>query len=684
VRFRFYIALVSVLLIFTIIVVISGQTRRILDRGFQELGTAEVIRANAIVQAVVKSKRDNLTSFKKLIAADEEIAKSLKDGQLLVKLQEIKELGKFDFVDFIFPNGNSAYGNEKRFGNGAHVDETLDADRLSVVQMNGDTMLLSFCTKKKSEIGMLVLGYQLSGRLEKRLSELTGSNVKFMTSEAGEKNIVPPKLSVEGATFFEISRFPLRSLMIEITLDRSIFGNIDLKLQKSLLYSGGLSLFILLFLLYLLFEVGFVRRFQTILSSIKIATYKMEAGDIPEVEFQKHPVSELQWMSRAFFQFSQSIKLYDEKIKEQAAASARIENQAALANFAQQVAHDLRSPLATLEMFVDTYDQLPIEPRNLMKGCISRALDVANTLLDKCKTEAPNLSEDEADILDVPREVYLISSLIEPIVSEKRVQYKKKAGLQIRTEFNADSYGLFVLLSALRFKRILSNIIDNAVEAIGESGKIVVRLSPVGSDHVSIVVEDNGPGIAPDLLPKLGTRGITFGKSAGNGLGLHHAKTVIETVGGAFNIFSKLGEGTKVEGVLARAASPDWFVKKLSITPRTQIIVLDDDPSIHHLWDERFKTAGVKLLHFLSPNDLEKWQKQGGFDSSTCLFLCDYEIIGDLQNGLDVIEKLGIQRQAYLVTSHFENNQIRKRAAKLGVQLIPKFLARFVPISVGD
>jgi signal transduction histidine kinase len=681
VRLRTYIALISTILVFLIIGVISLQTRKILDRGFNELASNQLHRAEDIIRAVIKSRRENLTRFKKLISADQEVVKAVKAHRLKAKLDELKRLGEFDFVDFIFPDGTSAYGNEKRFGNGANIDQAIDADKFLVVRTDEGLMLVTVCTSQQKDLGSLVLGYKISGFFEKRLSDLTGSKVKFLIREPIQDIKDLPEVPGPKAAEYTILQFPSKTLLASVSLDWSIFDAIDLRLRKSLLYSGSVSLILLLVLLYLLFELGFVRRLENIIGGIKRATYRLDEGDVPAVEYRDHHISELKWLSKAFSQFSTSIKTYDEKAKNQAVASAQMEKQAALASMAQQVAHDIRSPLAAMEMFVDTYDELPEEPRNLMKGCISRALDVANTLLDKFKKETPFLEEDTASILDVPREVYLMSSLIEAIVSEKRVQYQKKEGIRIRTAFDANSYGLFVLLSAPRFKRILSNIIDNAVEAIHGKGEVVVRLAPVGDDRVSILVEDNGAGIPPEILPKLGTRGSTFGKTTGSGLGLHYAKTVIESVGGEFKIESTLGRGTRVEGILARAKAPDWFATEIIFKPETKIVVLDDDPSIHRLWDERLKSVKISSVERCSTGEqLTALHAKLNGKSGSYTYLCDYELLGESKNGLDLIEKLGIQSQSTLVTTHFENLEIQERAKKLGVKIVPKALARFVPL----
>jgi hypothetical protein len=60
----------------------------------------------------------------------------------------------------------------------------------------------------------------------------------------------------------------------------------------------------------------------------------------------------------------------------------------------------------------------------------------------------------------------------------------------------------------------------------------------------------------------------------------------------------------------------------------------------------------------------------------------DYEILGDPKTGLDVIELLGIATQSVLVTSRYEEENVLSRCQKLGVKLLPKNLAGFVPITI--
>jgi hypothetical protein len=85
-------------------------------------------------------------------------------------------------------------------------------------------------------------------------------------------------------------------------------------------------------------------------------------------------------------------------------------------------------------------------------------------------------------------------------------------------------------------------------------------------------------------------------------------------------------------------------------------------------------------MHFTSSKPLKFWY--GNQKWERVFFLCDYELLGERQTGMDVIEELGVGEQAILVTSHFEETELRKRCERLGVKLLPKGLAGIVPIDI--
>jgi signal transduction histidine kinase len=102
---------------------------------------------------------------------------------------------------------------------------------------------------------------------------------------------------------------------------------------------------------------------------------------------------------------------------------------------------------------------------------------------------------------------------------------------------------------------MLSNLVNNSVEALERGGSVTVSLARRGGS-VEITVRDNGKGIPAEVLQRLGRRGETYGKAGGSGLGLHHARAAAEAWNGSLNISSEPGKGTETVILLPLAGEP--------------------------------------------------------------------------------------------------------------------------------
>ena len=350
----------------------------------------------------------------------------------------------------------------------------------------------------------------------------------------------------------------------------------------------------------------------------------------------------------------------------------------AKSSLARQVAHDIRSPLAALNIVFATLE-IAEDRRRLARAAIARINDIANGLLPRSPS---------AEALGA-RETLLISCLLEEMISEKRTQYRDLLNVEIEFCPHSQPYGLFADVEPVALKRIISNLINNSVEALpDERGAVRLSLRHDG-DSVILEVIDDGIGIPAEVLPFLGEKGRTFGKNkgeSGSGLGLYHARTTVEGWGGRIEISSRLGAGTGVQLRLPRAQTPNWFVEKLTLVPGGRIVVVDDDDSIHRIWKGRFNTLlsakhGIEILHFSDLQRLRGWTLAAG-DLSRTLFLVDYEFTNEPRNGLDHIDELNIAPRSVLVTNRFEEARVQDRAQLVGVHLIPKIMAGLVPIEI--
>lgn len=352
---------------------------------------------------------------------------------------------------------------------------------------------------------------------------------------------------------------------------------------------------------------------------------------------------------------------------------------------AHQVAHDIRSPLSALSVVMHDLRELPEEKRILVRGAVQRIEDIANDLANKKPNNEVNEGHER-------HEVCHLSGLIESLISEKRLQYRNKSGLNIEFKSHQEAYAIFVKIGVKEFKRVLSNIINNSVEAMENEGNIEIRMN-VKDDDVNMILSDNGKGIPSDIIPKLMKKGSTYGKenqiNSGTGLGLFHARETILSFDGDMKISSEMGRGTDVVITLPIHTVPDWFLPELQLSYHTKIVILDDDDSIHQIWNNRFHDIHIKsenIIHFKTTEDIIAWhdEQKKSLIEQEVLFLCDYEILGCDKTGLMVIEKLGISKQAILITSHFEEPEIRKQCEHLGVKLVPKNLSGYVPINISE
>ena len=343
-----------------------------------------------------------------------------------------------------------------------------------------------------------------------------------------------------------------------------------------------------------------------------------------------------------------------------------------LGEVAAQVAHDIRSPLAALNTSLKLLSKVPEEQRVLMRNAANRINDIANNLLQQYK--------------GLPAEVEgsckigLLAPVVESIISEKRLALETQP-VQIEVHISQDGFAAFAEFDSMEMKRILSNLINNAVEAFAVEcqGKIEVYLD-AKQDHIDLAVIDNGQGIPAASLLRILEEGLSL-KAQGHGLGLSHAKKTIEAWGGILTLTSTEGKGTQVLLRIPRKKAPSWFVSGIQVSEGRAIGILDDDQSVHDAWDQRLLVVSKKLQihHFKYSKDFIQWIQA---QTHAVQIFSDHELEGDPLTGLEVLEKLQFSPNAILVTSHYEKADIIARCQKQGIRLLPKNLLAHVLIEL--
>src|SRR5690606_29949491 len=121
----------------------------------------------------------------------------------------------------------------------------------------------------------------------------------------------------------------------------------------------------------------------------------------------------------------------------------------------------------------------------------------------------------------------MLLTVIDQVISEKRMQYGDH--IDLRFDFEKDAYSAFSLIKPIELSRVLSNLINNSIEAVSNNNSIDVFLSlKEGCNEALIQIQDYGKGIESGNLSRIGELGGTFGKKYGTGVGLNHAISVIK------------------------------------------------------------------------------------------------------------------------------------------------------------
>jgi signal transduction histidine kinase len=344
----------------------------------------------------------------------------------------------------------------------------------------------------------------------------------------------------------------------------------------------------------------------------------------------------------------------EKKAESDAARLLAIENgsKIRLGDLAAQVAHDIGTPITTLQAILATdqgYDH----------GLINGELERMKALMDKMLRQYRGDRElEKSEHFDL---IALLSTLAfeAEAIAKGRCEIVSKLPIQ----------PIFVDGIKSDLSAALSNIIKNAVEAIDkETGRVSIEAEQRGN-VVRISISDTGCGIPPDKLARVFEKDVSY-KRGGTGLGLFQAKAAIEAVRGRIILRSTLGSGTEVE--ISLPAVPEEKPIFINIEAETHLVFLDDERTIHELWERILpEEVPFSCRHFLqSAREFRAWMAEN--KPKKVQFFIDHDFAKDGETGLALIEEFGIQERALLVTGRARDAAVQEAAKKWGVRIIDK------------
>jgi len=214
--------------------------------------------------------------------------------------------------------------------------------------------------------------------------------------------------------------------------------------------------------------------------------------------------------------------------------------------FAKRAAHDLRSPLSALKAVRILIEKEPERAAKLLEQSMSRVDLIAEDLLVQSRVDLDGirvLGKEAAKESAQREESFKLSLAMKEIVDEKKLSVSESS--HVRISFFDEAEEALLAVERATFQRVLSNIIQNSLEAVDKNGFISISTG-VETNFVCIEVRDNGKGIPEEVVRRLNENPHSFNKPNGNGLGLSSAKEFAEFYGGSLLIDSKVNGGTLV------------------------------------------------------------------------------------------------------------------------------------------
>jgi signal transduction histidine kinase len=211
----------------------------------------------------------------------------------------------------------------------------------------------------------------------------------------------------------------------------------------------------------------------------------------------------------------------------------------ALGHLTANLAHDMGTPLHSIGGLANLLlerEGWPPDVAHKLKLIVQQTQRLDNVIQNVRK--ATRLPEPHFEVLTIQEILSETLPLVESFMQKNRVEMKVNIDDGIK-QLYVDRY---------RIQTALMNIIQNALEAMPQGGKITISAQTISPDGlVSVTISDTGTGMPPDMIEKACEPFFSTRQNEGlRGLGLAIVRDIVKTHGGKMEIKSSLGQGTSI------------------------------------------------------------------------------------------------------------------------------------------
>lgn len=208
---------------------------------------------------------------------------------------------------------------------------------------------------------------------------------------------------------------------------------------------------------------------------------------------------------------------------------------------AKRIAHEIKNPLTPIQISSQRILRSLDQPPQKFRAIVEDSLNIISQELNSIK----NLAEEFANFARLPEIKFTqgdVNDILEKLVATYTSVYQN---VQFKAAFDVDLPAL-VKLDVEQIKRVFVNILDNALQVMGNQGEIeIVTRYNAESKFLTVEIADNGPGISDEDKQKVFQPYFSKKSQGGTGLGLAIAHNIIEEHNGMISISDNPPHGVR-------------------------------------------------------------------------------------------------------------------------------------------
>ncbi len=368
----------------------------------------------------------------------------------------------------------------------------------------------------------------------------------------------------------------------------------------------------------------------------------------------------------------------------------------AKARFFAAVSHDLRQPVHAIGLYLDPLTRVAKAAQNEAAKDAAEGIRQSWRALDDLLSQVLDLTRLDSGALEAQLQAVDVAPLVRDLIMQHSAA-AERAGIRLVA---LTPPGRFVLADALMLKRVLSNLIDNAIKFSMPGGVVAVTLRQA-SESWRLQVRDAGIGIARHLHDRIFEEFVQIGNDArdrqhGLGLGLAISRRFVRLMGGSIALRSAPGQGSCITVTLqkvapgaarqladqaaARAATGDEWASTGSLvpedgesglgfdapaTPPQHILLVEDDLLVGHAMRQLLESWGMTVRHVETAAGALEHAAFGD------IAICDVRLPGG-QSGVDVALQLRARGKKVLLLTGETDAALRQAAQTHQMTLLIK------------